>query len=44
MSAIEVDGLTKRFGTFVAVDHVHLPLKRERFLVCWGRTAPARQR
>src|ERR1700726_3937842 len=22
MSAIEVDGLTKRFGTFVAVDHV----------------------
>ena len=22
MSAIEVDGLTKRFGDFVAVDHV----------------------
>src|SRR6201997_2996691 len=23
VSAIEVDGLTKRFGAFVAVDHVH---------------------
>ena len=27
MLAIEVDGLTKRFGTFVAVDHVHFTVE-----------------
>ena len=27
MNAIEVDGLTKRFGTFVAVDHVHFTVE-----------------
>ena len=27
MLAIEVDGLTKRFGTFVAVDHVHFDVE-----------------
>ncbi len=42
MSAIEVEDLTKRFGTFVAVDHVRFNVEEGALWPPRAPTAPAR--
>ncbi len=39
--AVEMDDLVKTFGTFVAVDHVSLQVRRARSSASWDRTARA---
>ena len=41
--AIEAHGLTQRFGSFTAVDHVNFRIERGRFSDFWVPTAAARR-
>jgi hypothetical protein len=43
-TVVEVHDLNRRFGKFVAVDHVNFSVKRGRFSACSDRTEPARPR
>jgi len=41
---IRAQGLTKRYGTTIAVDHIDLDVRAGRSSASWGRTDPARRR
>jgi len=41
---IELERLTKRYGTFTAVKEIDLSVRLGSYLVSWGPTAPERRR
>lgn len=42
MNAIEIQGLTKRYGPITAVDGLDLTVRQGSCSPCWGSTAPER--